>query len=215
MPGFLRNLFFDGFHPVFPGWRSISSACGSPALTCAATPGDAPWQSVAVVVVTETAAWIVVGPKGTSLDQLADDSWRWLFSVSPSRRCRSTSRREAALRSWSSWARSGSGEHLPERVAEPLISTGQLALTIYLAHVFVGMGILEATGRLEDQSLAWAVGTGLVFSMFAILGSWAWRRRFARGPVEWLMRRVAGRTGSRLAAVTAVITAIITVAVLG
>jgi uncharacterized membrane protein YeiB len=84
------------------------------------------------------------------------------------------------------------GEHLSERVAEPLISTGQLALTIYLAHVFVGMGILEATGRLEDQSLAWAVGTGLVFSVFAILGSWAWHRRFARGPVEWLMRRVAG-----------------------
>jgi uncharacterized membrane protein YeiB len=84
------------------------------------------------------------------------------------------------------------GEHLPEPVAEPLISTGQLALTIYLAHVFVGMGILEATGRLEDQTLAWAVGTGLVFSVFAILGSWAWRRHFARGPLEWLMRRVAG-----------------------
>jgi uncharacterized membrane protein YeiB len=84
------------------------------------------------------------------------------------------------------------GDRLPSSVSEPLVSTGQLALTIYLAHVFVGMGILEAMGRLENQSLAWAVFTSLVFSVIGIAFSWLWRRRYDRGPLEWVMRRVAG-----------------------
>ena len=194
VPGFLRNLFFDGFHPVFPwvAFYLFGMWLGRTDLRSHAWRRTLAIRAAVVVAVTETAAWIVVGPKGTSLDQLADDSWRWLFSVEPIPPMpfylAAGGGTAVLVILGSIWL----GEHLPERVAEPLISTGQLALTIYLAHVFVGMGILEATGRLEDQSLAWAVGTGLVFSMFAILGSWAWRRRFARGPVEWLMRRVAG-----------------------
>ena len=72
------------------------------------------------------------------------------------------------------------------------MSTGQLALTTYVAHVLVGMGTLEAMGRLEDQTLGWAVSTSLVFSIAAIISSWLWRRRFSRGPLEALMRRIAG-----------------------
>ncbi|MCP4223435.1 MAG: DUF418 domain-containing protein, partial [Actinomycetia bacterium] len=29
-------------------------------------------------------------------------------------------------------------------------------------------------------------------SAAAIAFSWAWRRRYQRGPLEWVMRRVAG-----------------------
>lgn len=82
-------------------------------------------------------------------------------------------------------------EHLPAKAAEPLVSTGQLALTIYLPHVLVGMVLLDMFGRLDDQTLGWAVVTGLVVSAWAIVGSWAWRLRFDRGPLEALMRRVA------------------------
>ncbi len=84
------------------------------------------------------------------------------------------------------------GDNLPENVSEPLASTGQLALTIYLAHVLLGMAVLDWWGRLEEQTLSWAVLSGLSFSAAAVLFSWAWRRRFARGPLEELMRRVAG-----------------------
>ncbi|MCP4226483.1 MAG: DUF418 domain-containing protein [Actinomycetia bacterium] len=84
------------------------------------------------------------------------------------------------------------GQRIPGAASEPLVSTGQLALTIYLAHVFIGMGILDALDRLEDQTLAWAVITSFTFSAAAIAFSWAWRRRYQRGPLEWVMRRVAG-----------------------
>ncbi|MCP4958588.1 MAG: DUF418 domain-containing protein, partial [Actinomycetia bacterium] len=76
-------------------------------------------------------------------------------------------------------------------LTEPFVSTGQLALSIYLGHVFVGMGILELMDRLENESLEWAVTTSLAFSLAAVLFSWAWRRRYRRGPLEWVMRRVA------------------------
>jgi len=42
---------------------------------------------------------------------------------------------------------------------EPIVSTGQLALTIYIGHVLVGMAILEQVGRLENQTLSFAVTT--------------------------------------------------------
>ncbi len=71
----------------------------------------------------------------------------------------------------------------------PLVCTGQLALTLYVAHVLVGLGTLEALGRLENQSLPFAVGAGLVFSILALLCATLWRRRFARGPLEALLRR--------------------------
>ena len=39
----------------------------------------------------------------------------------------------------------------------PLVSTGELALTLYVAHVVLGMGGLEALGRLENQTLPFSL----------------------------------------------------------
>lgn len=75
------------------------------------------------------------------------------------------------------------------RVVRPLISTGQLALTLYVAHVVIGMGTLEALNLLNKQPLATAVAAALVFCAAAMLYAWLWRRAFRRGPLEWIMRR--------------------------
>ena len=47
----------------------------------------------------------------------------------------------------------------------PIVSMGQLSLTLYVAHVVVGMGTLESMGRLEDQTLATALIASGVFSI--------------------------------------------------
>lgn len=192
--GFLRNLFFDGFHPVFPwiAFYLFGMWLGRTDLRDRAWRRTLVVRAAIVVAVTETLALVVIGPKATGLEQLDDNSWRWLFSVEP-------------IPPLPMYIAAGAGtavlvicgsiwltEHLSERVLEPLVSTGQLALSIYLAHVFIGMGILEVTGRLENQSLTWAVTASLLFSASAIVFAWAWRRRFSRGPLEALMRRVAG-----------------------
>lgn len=192
--GFMRNLFLDGFHPVFP-WMAFylfGMWLGRTDLRDRAWRRTLAIRAALTVAVTEVSAWIVLGPKGSNLDQVDDQSWRWLFTVEPipplPMYLAAGAGTAVLVICGSMWL----GDHLPEKVAEPLISTGQLALTIYLAHVFVGMGVLQAMGRLDAQNLLWAVTTSLVFSASAVVFSWAWRRRFRRGPVEALMRRVAG-----------------------
>lgn len=76
---------------------------------------------------------------------------------------------------------------------KPLVSTGQLALTLYVGHVVVGLAPLAVVDKLEGRgtvafSMAWAGG----FCLCAILFAYAWRKRFRRGPLEWLMRRICG-----------------------
>jgi uncharacterized membrane protein YeiB len=74
-----------------------------------------------------------------------------------------------------------------------LVSTGQLALTLYVAHVVLGLVPLGMFGLLDgEQSVASSMAWGATFCVGAVLFSYIWRRRFARGPLEMLMRRIAG-----------------------
>lgn len=192
--GFLRNLFFDGFHPVFPwvAFYLFGMWLGRTNLRSQVWRRTLVVSSAIVVVVCEAAAWIVLGPKGASLDDLDDQSWRWLFSVQPipplPLYLAAGTGTAVLVIVGSIWI----GEHVRSSITEPLVSTGQLALTLYVAHVIVGMGVLEAMGRLENEPLTWAVMTSVVMSICLIAFAWAWRRKFERGPVEWIMRQVAG-----------------------
>jgi hypothetical protein len=71
-------------------------------------------------------------------------------------------------------------------------ATGELALTIYVAHVVLGMGALGVAGELHGQTLAFALGTAGVFLAVAVVFAVWWRRRRARGPVEALLRYLGG-----------------------
>ena len=75
-------------------------------------------------------------------------------------------------------------------VFDPLVATGQLALTLYVAHVVIGMGLLEAMGSLDDQSIAMAVFSAVFFLAAAMAFAMFWRRFFERGPLEWAMRMI-------------------------
>lgn len=70
----------------------------------------------------------------------------------------------------------------------PLVATGQLALTLYVAHVLAGMAILEAVGRLENQTLPFALLAAAVFCAAGVAFASVWRGRFKRGPLEAIMR---------------------------
>ncbi len=74
---------------------------------------------------------------------------------------------------------------------KPFITTGQLSLTLYVAHLIIGGGLLKALGVL-DKTLPLAVGSAVIFCICVVIFSYSWRRRFNRGPLEWGMRRVTG-----------------------
>lgn len=73
-----------------------------------------------------------------------------------------------------------------------LVPSGQQTLTLYIAHILVGMGTLEALGMLGGQTVAQAVGASLMFCFAATGYSLVWARWFKRGPIEAIMRKLAG-----------------------
>jgi len=81
---------------------------------------------------------------------------------------------------------------LPRAVVRPLVCTGQLALTLYLAHVLVGLWIYEdiiITVGLPGLYEPFAYAS--IFMLTSILFASLWRRCFRRGPVESLLRGVS------------------------
>ncbi|MEH6945438.1 hypothetical protein V7014_27105, partial [Bacillus sp. JJ722] len=52
-----------------------------------------------------------------------------------------------------------------------LIKTGQLTLTHYVSHIFIGIGILVLLNRLENQTLAFSLIFSVVFFVASILFS--------------------------------------------
>ncbi len=71
-----------------------------------------------------------------------------------------------------------------------LLRTGQLALSLYLAHVLVGMGVLEGIGRLDNQSIDFATASALVFCLGALVFSYFWVKYLGAGPFERLFRKI-------------------------
>lgn len=86
-------------------------------------------------------------------------------------------------------------EKYPKSVAlGELAHTGQLWLTVYTAHIVLGIGVPAMLGlnlaALETIEFVWMYGTG--FFLIAILFSSVWRKRFKHGPLERLYRVFTG-----------------------
>ena len=75
---------------------------------------------------------------------------------------------------------------------KPFIATGQLALTLYVAHLAIGMGLSKVLEVLENNAYPFAIGSAVIFCICAVIFSHLWRKRFERGPIEWGMRRITG-----------------------
>jgi uncharacterized membrane protein YeiB len=70
--------------------------------------------------------------------------------------------------------------------------TGQLALTFYAAHVIVGMGIIEILNpsKMGNYSVEFSVVYAIVFSLLCMLFAVIWRKHYNAGPLEWVMRKL-------------------------
>jgi uncharacterized protein len=73
-----------------------------------------------------------------------------------------------------------------------LHKTGQLALTFYVAHVIIGMGIIElvAPEKMGNYTVEFSVSYALVFSLLCIVFAVIWRKYKKSGPLEWIMRKL-------------------------
>ena len=197
LTGITRNTFFNGFHPVIP-WVSFLIAgmwLGRLKLSSPAVRKSILTWCIPIVVIIEITSrvmtWLLLADP--NMDAKTAEEIIALAGTAPMPpmpqyllSAGATAFIVIAISiSWTEkFPRS-----LPSRL---IISTGQLALTLYVAHVVVGMGILESIGLLSNQTLEFAVGSALIFCATGILYSYFWTRRFKRGPLEWIMRRVCG-----------------------
>ncbi|MGE0179605.1 MAG: DUF418 domain-containing protein [Sphingomonas sp.] len=70
----------------------------------------------------------------------------------------------------------------------PLAHAGQLALSIYIFHGTIGAWAPAWVGYPPPQSLTWVLVYCVLFYAATILIATLWRRVFARGPIEAVMR---------------------------
>lgn len=197
--GFARNLLLNGFHPVWPWWTfiAVGLAVGRLDLTSLCiqrrllTFGAATWVAGESLRRLGHALWV---PK---LDGEAAELVHIVFDTAP-------------MPPMPLYLMVGSGVactvvgacllaervRVLQRLVRALAPAGALALTLYVAHVFVGLGTLEALGWLSEQGTTRlaqerAMASAALFGLASLLGAALWLRRFRRGPLEALLRRVS------------------------
>jgi len=72
-----------------------------------------------------------------------------------------------------------------------LCKTGRISLTLYVAHVVIGMGLLEVIGRLYNQSIDFSVCSALIFNICAVIFALFCINKIRIGPLEWIFRKLA------------------------
>ena len=77
-------------------------------------------------------------------------------------------------------------------LVQSLHKTGQLALTFYLAHIIIGMGIINEINpnKIGKYTIDFSLPYALIFSILCIVFAVFWTKYKKAGPLEWLMRKL-------------------------
>lgn len=192
--GFVRNLFFNGFHPVIP-WVSF--------MLFGLWLGRQDLQDgffvrkifrlsgIMYLLIQLSSIGILQLFSGLSVQEL--EAVKMLFGTSP---MPPTPVYMFTGISFAVFVISGcilmSSRFIQSRWTQALASMGRMALTIYVFHVVIGIGIFEEqlTKGEEVMSLSFSLIYSLSFAVLCILVSDFWLRKFKSGPLEWLMRKI-------------------------
>ncbi|KEK25081.1 DUF418 domain-containing protein [Bacillus gaemokensis] len=182
--GFLRNLFFNGYHPIFP-WFSfflIGMLIGRMDLHNKNIRNKLLIISLIITTTTELLSKTLTH---FFIPYIGKEASIFLFNTGP-------------ILPNVLYILSATGSalillilclYITERYEkswfiESIIKTGQLTLTHYVSHVILGIGTLILLNRLENQSLIFVLTFAICFFIFSILFSVLWRNKFSRGPIE-------------------------------
>ncbi|MFY0674037.1 MAG: DUF418 domain-containing protein [Bacteroidia bacterium] len=194
--GFFRNLMFNGFHPVIPwfAFLLIGIWIGRFDFSNHSTLKKTALASIFIYLITKLASMAILTIEPSTLGMTFDDM-RALFSTEPMPPNPFYMFCAAALAVFVIVVCVKLAQIFCNNViVRSLVNFGQLALSNYFFHVIIGMGVVEIfinnAVPLLDSSFVffYALAYGFVFIVFSYL----WRKRFKRGPLEMLMRKVTG-----------------------
>ncbi len=189
--GMLRHLFFNVFHPVLP-WLAfllVGMVIGRQDMGDSAVRRQVFVWGAGIALLAEGVSWFLVHFLSSGASLADKEAIVAVFGTKP-------------MPPMPLYMAAGAGTACAVIAASiafcqryqdavwlrPFVATGQLALTLYVAHVVVGMGTLDALGLMEDHTLPFALMASVVFCAAGVVFAYLWRSRFKRGPLEAFMR---------------------------
>nr|WP_243431963.1 DUF418 domain-containing protein [Aliamphritea spongicola] len=188
--GFIRNLFFNGWHPVTP-WLGYL-LFGIVLSRCQLQQSNTQWWLIAAgtaaVAGAEFASALLM-PLLSSIDpELADLATT--DAVPPMPLYFLAGCGAATTITGISLLLGHRLQH--SKLLNVVTPAGRHSLTLYIAHILLGMGPVALLGEIGTLSVFASLMTAIVFCGLSLLFSYYWSRHFKRGPAESLMRRLAG-----------------------
>ena len=187
--GMVRHMLYNGFHPVFP-WTAfllIGMWLGRQDMLNPQVQGRMLRWALGIAIVTEGVSYVLTAGVFNG-----DEDAGYVFGTQmiPPFPLYIVAASATAVAVIVLCVRLAQNLH-DAKWLWPLIATGQLALTLYVAHVLVGMGLMEAFGWLQNDEPLWLaiVYSTVFYGACVVFATW-WRNRYKRGPLEWVMRRV-------------------------
>lgn len=188
--GFIRHLFYNGFHPVLPwvGFALIGMWLGRQDMTQSHLIRRLLLTGLVLALSTEILSALLTAWARTASDNPDFESLFWTKPLPPQPIYFLSALGTAFVVIALCLLIGQRYAHLP--IIQALVAAGQIALTLYIAHVILGMGILDTFGVLENRSLGFVVGYSLVFFAVSVWFAEKWKKSYRHGPLEWVMRRV-------------------------
>jgi len=192
--GFFRNLFFNGFHPVIP-WCAFMLAglwFGQQDLQSHRFVKKAFWISclgfIGIQVLSVISLTVVSEGDQTIRAELVDILGTEPMPPFPLYMFNGIAIAISVVTGCILLAKRFENS----RIIEALNKTGQLALTFYVMHVVIGMGVIEviAPSKVGQLPIEFSVAYAIIFSLGCILFAVIWRKHKKAGPLEWVMRKL-------------------------
>lgn len=186
--GFIRNLFFNGWHPVIPwlGFLIFGIILSRLPLNRRSTQWVLMGGGMVAVVCAEFFSKLLI----PGLAKVDSELWELATTMPVPPGPLYVLAGFGAASFMVGLCLSISGRLRVIGLLPIFVPAGRQTLTLYIAHILIGMGTLEALGMLGQQSVSTSVVASLLFCTCATIYAYLWSQRFRRGPIETIMRRL-------------------------
>lgn len=194
--GFFRNLFFNGFHPVIP-WTAFMIFgfwFGKQDLKSDRFVKKAFWVGSISFVVIQILSRLSISLLSAGNEQI-ESELSGIIGTNPMPPLPIYMFNGIAISITIIAACIIIGKRFStNKIVLALNKTGQLALTFYVAHVIIGMGIIEAIDpeKMGNYPIEFSIAYALMFSLLCIFFATYWLKSFENGPLEWIMKKIIG-----------------------
>lgn len=188
--GFTRNLFFNGFHPVFPwlGFFLLGMLMSRVLLKKRQVQIKMISWGLIAIIFSEIMSFIISGYVIP-----ADSELQFLFMTD-------------SMPPMPLYFLAASGSALlivglcllvsekfkESKIYSLIAPAGTQTLTLYVLHIIVGLGFIDAIGFTGTQTSSQAFVAAIIFCILGTIFAFTWSKWFRRGIFESLMRKLTG-----------------------